>query len=282
MQTSVVYSDSSFENLFKFRSSVRFRSRIRFYAFKILPLFFFIALPYAFVWKIILGGLWWLVFTVFFDHRVITDFNPTINVWFGIPGSGKTSMAAYLTRNSLRSGYTVLSNVHISGALKLDPDDLGRYDMSFGGAGAHVIYDEGSIDFDNRNFKSFAASDKPSYFALHRHMMNRVDVFSQAYDIDKRIRDRAGAAGLFQLRRLPFRGFIMYRRIKKVLFIKKDDKQMIDGFAYTGLPRVVYVRSVWSSFDTLDLSLCPKLQKKWQPWDPESDLSDCEAEKSDH
>lgn len=241
-------------------------AHIKLYMLKYCPLIVFLCLNLNFFLKLVLCALWWLMITMFFDHRVITDFKPTIRIWFGVPGSGKTSMAAYLTKQSIKLGYNVLSNVEINGAYKLDSEDLGKYDMSFDGDGCHVVYDEGSLDFDNRNFKNFARSDKPMYFALHRHMNNRVDVFSQGYDIDKRIRDRAGSAGLFHLRKIGLPGFVSYRRVKKVLFIKKDDKQMIDGFEFAGLPRFVYTRSVWNSFDTLDMSLCPTEQKEWVKW----------------
>lgn len=262
----VQFVNSAQERLLKKRvHKVRYSS-FNIYSLKYIPIFCVLLLNLNAIFKLILCVAWWFVITIFKDHRTITEFKPVINIWFGVPGSGKTSMAAYLTKQSIKNGYPVLSNVQISGALKLDPDDLGKYDMSFNGYGAHVIYDEGSIDFDNRNFKAFAQSDKPKYFALHRHMNNRVDVFSQAFDIDKRIRDRAGSAGLFHLKKLPIPGFVMYRQIKKVLFINKEDKQLIDGFSYQGLPRIVYTKSVWNSFDTLDLSLCPKLKKEWQPW----------------
>lgn len=247
------------------RSSARC-SHLKLYLLKYLPIPIILLIMGVSLWSIALSALWWVIITMFFDHRVITDFSPTIRIWFGVPGAGKTSMAAYLTKNSIKLGYRVLSNVEIKGAYKLEPDDLGRFDMSFGGDGAHIVYDEGSMDFDNRNFKSFAQSDKPKYFALHRHMNNRVDVFSQGYDIDKRIRDRASSAGLFHLRKIPLKGFVSYRRIKKVLFIKKDDKQMIDGFEFVGLPRFVYTKPVWDSFDTLDMSMCPTAQKKWVEW----------------
>lgn len=203
-----------------------------------------------------------------FDHRVITNLKPVINVWFGVPGSGKTSIAAWLAKRSLKYGYRVLSNVEISDTYRLDEEDLGRYDFSFGGEGCHVIYDEASIEgLDNRLHANFSKSEKPKFFALHRHMGVRVDVFSQAYDIDKRVRDRAGGSGLFYLARFPIPGFVFYRQIKKVLFIKKDDKQMIDGFQFRGLPRICYTRSVWDSFNTLDMSLCPKDQKEWKQWE---------------
>ena len=262
----VDYVDVVSKNLLKRRVRSARSASMKLYLLKYFPILVLLLLIRNFLVALICSALWWLFVTIFFDHRVITQFSPQIYIWFGVPGSGKTSMAAFLTAHSIKSGYAVLSNVPINGALKLEVDDLGEYDMSFDGAGAHVILDEGSIDFDNRNFKGFALSSKPKYFALHRHMNNRVDVFSQAYDIDKRIRDRAGSRCMYQLKRLPLPGFVYYRNIKKVLFIKKDDKQLIDGFQYSGLPRVCYVRSVWKSFDTLDISLCPKAKKNWQAW----------------
>lgn len=263
---NVIFSDSSVERLFKSRISADNRYKFKIYALKYLPILLVFALMGG-LKGIIFGFIWWVLITMFCDHRVISEFRPVINVWFGVPGSGKTSVAAWLTKKSLAAGYNVLSNVPIKGALKLEEEDLGKYDMSFDGCGAHVIYDEATINgLDNRQHKAFASSDKPKYFSLHRHMQNRVDVFSQGYDIDKRIRDRAGSSGLFYLKRFPIPGFCFYRMIKKVMFIKKDDKQMIDGFQFRGLPRIVYTRPVWDSFDTLDMSLCPKEQKNWKEW----------------
>lgn len=263
---NIAFVDFVQTNLKKFRRRRERSSSIKLYFLKFLPISLFVLTNLSFLIKIGFSVFWWLFITVFFDHRIITDFKPTIRIWFGVPGAGKTTMAAFLCKHSLKNGYKVLSNVQIKGAYRLDPDDLGRVDMSFGGAGCHVLYDEGSIDFDNRNFKSFAQSDKPRFFALHRHMNCRVDVFSQAYDIDKRIRDRAGSRCMFQLKRFPIPGFVYYRSISKILYIDKEDKQLIDGFQFVGLPRVAFVRDVWKSFDTLDTSLCPKAQKRWEAW----------------
>lgn len=261
----VTFHNSFLYNLNKIRRRAVRSYALRVQLFKYIPCFFLFAGLGGFK-GLISAAAYWVIYTMIFDHRIIKCFKPSINIWFGVPGSGKTSMAAWLTKASSDLGYIVLSNVEIKGAYKLEPEDLGKYDMSFGGAGCHVIYDEGSLDFDNRQHKSFANSTKPLYFALHRHMNNRVDVFSQGYDIDKRIRDRAGSNGLFYLKRFPIPGIIMYRRISKVLFIKKDDKQMIDGFEFKGLPRFCWTRSVWKSFDTLDMSMCPKEQKVWSKW----------------
>ena len=139
--------------------------------------------------------------------------------------------------------------------------------MSFGGVGCHTIIDEALVKgLYNRHFKDFAKSNKPLYFSEHRHMNNMVDIFSQGYDIDLNVKQRAGDRGLFHLSKFPIKGFITYRRIKKIFFIRKEDKQFLDGFQYIGLPRVLYCRSVWDTFDTNDMTDCPKEQKQWEKW----------------
>ena len=266
MKNDIEFVDVLNQNIEKLRSKIFKRYKLTVNIIRFVPLFFILCMPFNFILNILLSVGWFIVSTIFFDHRIIRSFEPTIRVWFGVPGAGKTSVASYLTKHSIDSKYTVVSNVAIKGALKLDNGDLGKYDMSFGGDGCHVVYDEASMDFDNRNFKQFAKTDSPLYFSIHRHMNNRVDVFSQGYDIDKRIRDRVGPQGLFHLSKINLKGFVMYRRIKKILFIRKDDKQIIDGFEYTGLPRILYVKSIWKNFDTLDADKCPKEIKQWEKW----------------
>lgn len=240
---------------------------LKIYALKYIPIFFIFILNFNFLIKCLLIVSWWIGVTIFYDHRELKIFNPIIRIWFGVPGSGKTTMASWISKQSMRNGYRVLSNVSIKGAFKLDEEDLGKYDMSFGGEGCHTIIDEALVKgLYNRHFKEFSKSDKPLYFSEHRHMNNMVDVFSQGYDIDLNVKQRAGSRGLFHLQKIGLKGFVMYRRIKKVLFIKKDDKQMIDGFEYAGLPRIVYTKSVWHMFDTKDMTDCPKLQKVWELW----------------
>lgn len=240
---------------------------LKVYAIKYIPIIFLLNINLNLLFKLLFIVLWWVVATVFFDHRIIRNFNPVIRIWFGVPGSGKTSIAAWLSRESIKNHYRVLSNVQIKGTYKLDEADLGNVDMSFDDEGCHVIYDEATINgLDNRGFKQFSKTNKPLYFSIHRHMNNMVDVFSQGYDIDLKIKDRAGEKGLFHLSKFPIKGFVQYRRIGKIFFIKKDDKQFIDGFKYAGLPRICYVKSVWNDFDTIDKSMCPTVQKEWELW----------------
>lgn len=258
----VALVDSAERQLYKVRASWNRKYKFKVLSVKYIP---FALLLYFGQW--IYAALWWLLCTMFYDHRKIYGFRPEVRVWFGVPGSGKTSMAALLSRFSQKEHVKVLSNFELKGAYKVQAVDLGVFDMSFDGDGCHCILDEASSDFDNRNFKNFAKSEAKDYFSFHRHQNNMVDVFSQGYDIDKRIRDRTASSGLFHLKKFPIPGFVFYRQIRKILFIKKDDKQIVDGFQYMGLPRFIYSRSVWFDFDTLDLTHCPKIQKEWQLWD---------------
>lgn len=267
---NVVLEDSALNNLGRRRRSAARRYNIRVFLVRWIPVFVFCFIVRNWLLLLVVSSLYYIFSTIFCDHRFIRHFDPVISVWFGVPGSGKTSVAAWLAAGSIKSHYRVLSNVEIKNTYRLYEEDLGTVDMSFGGEGCHVIYDEASLEgLDNRLHANFAKSNKPKYFSLHRHMHNRVDVFSQAYDIDKRVRDRAGSSRMFHLKRFPIKGFVYYRRIKKILFINKEDKQIVDGFEYSGLPRICFTRPVWHSFDTKDLSLCPKNQKEWKLWNEE-------------
>lgn len=264
---NVMFVDSLKKRLVDKRIKADKQTTLKIYFVKYFPVVLSFLFGSSLLINILFSVAWWFIVTIFYDHRDIMLFSPTIRIWFGVPGSGKTSVAAWIANQSIKHHYKVLSNVPIDNTYVLEEDDLGNYDMSFDGDGCHVIYDEATVNgLDNRGFKEFHKSNKPKYFSLHRHMNNRVDVFSQDYDVDLKVKGRAGSKGLFHLTRLPIKGYVMYRRIAKIFFIKKDDKQFIDGFKYAGLPRICRTKSVWNSFDTLDMSLCPTAQKEWHKW----------------
>lgn len=272
MNKKVKFVDSIKDYLSTRGRNANSKYRLKVYLIKYLPILGLFILSHNVIINLLLAVGWWFFATIFFDHRDIKVFNPIIRIWFGVPGSGKTTMAAMLAKNSIDLGYMVLSNVPIKNTYRLEDTDLGNYDMSFGGVGCHTIIDEALVKgLYNRQFKEFAKSNKPLYFSEHRHMNNMIDIFSQGYDIDLNVKQRAGERGLFHISKFPIKGFIVYRRIKKIFFIRKDDKQFLDGFKYIGLPRVLYCRSVWDTFDTNDMTDCPKEQKEWQKWNFEEE-----------
>ena len=65
-----------------------------------------------------------------------------LSVYFGVPGSGKTTFASYLAKKDLKHGLKVYSNVPIVGTYRLEPkQDIGIYMIE----DARLIIDEASI-----------------------------------------------------------------------------------------------------------------------------------------
>lgn len=104
---------------------------------------------------------------------------------FGKKGSGKTTLIAKLTVKYLRRGWKVYSTVPIPGALLFDAKDIGKVMFD---ANTVMFIDEGGMLFDNRNFKSFR-EDTRDWFKLQRHYRVKVFIFSQAFDIDVKLRN---------------------------------------------------------------------------------------------
>lgn len=113
-------------------------------------------------------------------------YNPyRLTMIFGKKGSGKTTLLTKLSIKYNKMGYKVFSNVEIFGCYKLNIEDIGFRDFPVNSV---LLIDEVSLIWDNRNFKSFKP-EVGKYFRLQRHYKNVVYLFSQNFDIDKKIRD---------------------------------------------------------------------------------------------
>lgn len=212
-----------------------------------------------------------------------------VNIYFGVPGSGKTTIAAYLTRQSLRDGWVirlcrrwsdfplcrrilagkhfrratpVYSNVPIIGAFQLDVKaDIGHYMID----DARIIIDEAGIEYNNRNFKSFSP-EAIYFYKMHRHYETSVDVFSQSYE-DMDVTLRRLAQNFFVVHRslVPF--CITYRLIWRKVEPDKNTHQMGDLY-YLGRPvvdtRRVFCPPLWRMFNTYSRRELPR--KEWVKW----------------
>lgn len=108
-----------------------------------------------------------------------------VMIW-GKKGSGKTTLATKLTQKHLKQGDIVFSNAEIYGAYKLDVKDIGFKTFPVNSV---LIVDEASLVWDNRDFKKFDTEHVGRYFRLQRQYKNTVYLFSQNFDIDKKLRD---------------------------------------------------------------------------------------------
>lgn len=211
-----------------------------------------------------------------------------LNVYFGVPGSGKTTFAAYLTkwalhenfviklcrkcnnpvsRFILRSGYLkrridVYSNVPITGAYQLNAkEDIGNYMIE----DAKIIIDEAGIEYNNRNFKSFP-QEAIYFYKYHRHYQTSVDVFSQSFeDMDVTLRRLAQNFYVVRKSLVPF--CVVARRIRRKVGVDDQTKQIADLYSM-GLPvldtRRIFSPPLWKMFNSYSRKELPK--KDWEVW----------------
>lgn len=114
-----------------------------------------------------------------------------VSTYFGLPGSGKTTMLAKLAYDAAykkKSPYShIYGNIALTGIpnyTKIEASDLGQYMLE----DCLILIDEGTLQFDNRDYKNFAKNFS-EFFLLHRHYRADVAIFTQQWDgLDKRIR----------------------------------------------------------------------------------------------
>lgn len=111
-----------------------------------------------------------------------------ITRFFGLPGCGKTTIAAKICFEALRSGKfaAVYGNVSIGipGFTYIPFTYVGQYMLR----DCCLIIDEAAIECGNRDFKNFT-KDRIEFFMTHRHYNCTVFLFSQEPDgVDTKIR----------------------------------------------------------------------------------------------
>lgn len=154
-----------------------------------------------------------------------------IDIYFGLPGSGKTTLACKLARQALRRGQKVYSDFSVAaikGCIHFPQSALGLVTLP---PGSLLILDEASIQFNNRNFKSLP-THVISWLKLARHYDVDIVVFSQSFD-DMDITIRRLANTLWHIRRIG--PFSLVRRINKRLGINKETHQIEDQYAFCSI-----------------------------------------------
>lgn len=217
----------------------------------------------------------WLFKTAYFAWPVpwpkVKLHDSKLSVFYGAPGSGKTTVATYMAQRALKSGYVVYSNVPIKGCRRIDTDSLGRWDISH----SLLIWDEAGLDFNNRDFASTFSKKSGTmhvlkWFKYHRHEHVEVAVFSQGWDdLDKKIRDLNTDMYICRRSLIPY--IVTYKRIKKRPDIDKQTKQPIDAYRYTlfGAHRI-FMPPLWKYFDSYEGLGLPQRQY-WPVWGKDVD-----------
>lgn len=103
----------------------------------------------------------------------------------GKKGSGKSTMLTRLAYDHIRAGWTVYTTEGLPGTYKIDYTDIGKYNLP---AGSCLLVDEVGMIWDNRKYKDFPDHLR-DWFKYQRHEGVKVFLFSQTFDVDKKIRD---------------------------------------------------------------------------------------------
>lgn len=178
---------------------------------------------------------------------------------FGKKGSGKSTTLTKLALQHIKRGWTVYSTESIPGAYLLNPDDIGYVQLvdfnfvEFNPADYKgikrlaksirnwivpykprilLLVDEVGMIWDNRNFKNFK-SEVRDFFKLERHYYVKCVLFSQTFDIDKKLRDLTDE--MYLVRNL-FRVFTYGKRIRKFITIRDsktdDSSSLAEGLEF--------------------------------------------------
>ena len=216
---------------------------------------------------------WYILFPVLglFVYSRIFRFHASakhFDLYFGLPGSGKTTVLAEIARqNSKNKKVVTLCNVPITGTYEVSRDDLGKFDISssaFGVDDVVILYDECSLDYFKRAYEDFSKREN-TFHSMHRHVKVHEVFACQSWDgMDKRLRELN--TRLYYVDRWYF-NLIRIRRIEKDFTIDDETHKPTEGYEFVKFSsRFVYAPRVWHMFDSFDTSMLPKTPKKWKMW----------------
>lgn len=137
---------------------------------------------------------------------------------FGKKGSGKSTLLTKLALEYQSKGIPVYSTEHIPGTYQIFPEDIGYAEFP---ENSVVLIDEVGMIWDNRHFKNFDTKVR-DWFKLQRHRKVRVYLFSQTFDVDKKIRDLTDEMYLVEKK---FRVFSYSKRIIKRIVLNKSTSE---------------------------------------------------------
>lgn len=134
---------------------------------------------------------------------------------FGKKGCGKTTTIAKFAFQHSKKGWKCFSTVPVPNAITIPYEFIGKYWFP---ENSCIFVDEVGMIWDNRDFKNFKSSVR-DWFKYQRHNKCKVYLFSQTFDIDKKLRDLTD--GMYLLSN-KFRVFSYGKKISKVIVLNKS------------------------------------------------------------
>lgn len=173
------------------------------------------------------------------------------------PGTGKTTLCAYLLINAKKENKKVYSNKPLRGAIQIDiKKDLGVYDIH----DAKLIIDEAGSDLNNRNWFKNLTDKSIEFIKLHRHYNVDIYTFSQApNDMDNKFRDLVTRTYLLYKSKIPF--YVFAQSLKKVM--KLEGGQIVQYLEVEKAENFrFFTPKCWAYFNSWDKHMILKKKKE--------------------
>ena len=185
-----------------------------------------------------------------------------IKGYFGVPGCGKSTTLVKEYRKNRKKYDNIYSvNIEIKGVKQITKEDVRKYRFK----NALILWDEITLDYDNRNFKEFTKEDK-EFWLLHRHMGVDIIYATQNYEnVDKKIRDLTIELWYMQKSVVPLlSGLTTTKRIYRNININENNSELTLGYRFCNKIEGIFVSNfkiIWrrkyykyfNSFDELSL-----------------------------
>lgn len=202
----------------------------------------------------VFGVFMWVV------YHVVKYRNPyKLYMCFGKKGSGKTTLMTKLCLQYKKKGWNVYCDREIPGAIVFPTNEFGKYQFP---SNSLILVDEVGLVWDNRNYKSFPEHVKV-YFKYQRQYRHVVFLFSQSFDIDKKIRDLTDHLYIVQN---YFNCFSIARRVTKFLTVvhasksAQGESKIVDDYK---------IDPLWlAPFGTVKITYIPKYAKYFKSFNP--------------
>lgn len=174
-----------------------------------------------------------LISLIIWHFLTLKYLNPyTMRLFIANKGAGKSTTIRKFCQKYIRRGIKVYANmedIKINGVHVYDTMDLGKYKVE----NAYMVVDEVSLFFDNRNYKQ-TSKEFIRWLRSVRHHRLRVDLFTQSYDCDKKIRTMCDD---IYIGVKYFRILTVWRRLRKNVAIKEAamdrESQIVDELKFT-------------------------------------------------